>query len=88
MKTQGITRLLVGKLRGEHHPDQQLARRQIVTTKPVTKAKAQTAAEVAAFKRSISKLSVRQLQGLHARLSKRLGAVRLAKIMREAKGKR
>jgi len=83
MKTQNVTRLLVGKLRGEHHPDQRLARRQLTTTKPATKAKAQ-----AAVKRNISKLSTRQLQGLHARLTKRLGAVKLARIMREAKGKR
>jgi hypothetical protein len=88
MKSQGITRLLVGKLRGEHHPDQQLARRQIVTTKPATKAKGQAAAELAGFRRNISKLSVRQLKELHARLSKRLGKVALAKIMSEAKAKR
>ncbi len=87
MKSQGITRLLVGKLRGEHHPDQQLARRQIISTKPATKAKAQ-AVELASFRRNISTLSVRQLRDLHARLSKRLGKVALAKIMAEAKAKR
>jgi len=87
MKTPNVTRLLVGKLRGEHHPDQQLARRQIVTTKPVTKAKAQTA-ELASFRRNISTLSVRQLRDLHSRLSKRLGKVALAKIMSEAKARR
>jgi hypothetical protein len=87
MKTANVTRLLVGKLRGEHHPDQQLARRQIVTTKPTTKAKGQ-AAELASFRRNISKLSVRQLRDLHARLSKRLGKVALQKLMSEAKAKR
>jgi hypothetical protein len=88
MKTQGVTRLLVGKLRGEHHPDQQLARRQIVPTKPATKAKAQAAAELAGFKRNLSKLSTRQLQDLHARLKARLGKVALAKLMSGAKAKR
>ncbi len=88
MKTANVTRLLVGKLRGEHHPDQQLARRQIVTTKPATKAKAQAAAELTGFRSNISKLSVRQLKELHARLSKRLGKVALAKLMQEAKAKR
>ncbi len=87
MKTANVTRLLVGKLRGEHHPDQQLARRQIATTKPATEAKAQ-AAELASFRRNIAKLSTRQLQGLHARLKARLGKVALAKLMSEAKAKR
>jgi hypothetical protein len=86
MKTANVTRLLVGKLRGEHHPDHQLARRQITAGKK-TSTKAQQAVELAAFKRNISKLSTRQLQGLHSRLSKRLGAARLAKLMREAKAK-
>ncbi len=88
MKNQGVTRLLVGKLRGEHHPDQQLARRQITAGKATTTKAKQAAVELAAFKRNISKLSTRQLQGLHSRLTKRLGAAKLAKIMREAKGKR
>jgi hypothetical protein len=85
MKTANVTRLLVGKLRGEHHPDQRLARRQLTTTKPAPKAKAQAAAELASFKRSISTLSVRQLKDLHARLSRRLGKAALAKLMQEAK---
>jgi hypothetical protein len=87
MKTANVTRLLIGKLCGEHHPDQRLARRQL-TTKPATKAKAQAAAELAGFRSNISKLSVRQLKELHARLSKRLGKAALAQIMSEAKAKR
>lgn len=87
MKTQNVTRLLVGKLRSEHHPDQRLARRQLTTTKPATKAKAQAAAELEGFKRNIAKLSTRQLQGLHVRLKARLGKVALAKLMREARAK-
>ena len=88
MKTANVTRLLVGKLRGEHHPDQRLARRQLTTTKPAPKAKAQAAAELASFKRNLSKLSTRQLQDLHARLKARLGKVALAKLMSGAKAKR
>ena len=86
MKTSNVTRLLIGSLPGERKPDHALARRQITAGKATT-TKAQQAAELAAFKANISKLSTRQLQGLHSRLSKRLGAARLAKIMREAKAK-
>lgn len=86
MKTANVTRLLVGKLRGEHHPDQQLARRQITGRKKPTP-KAQHAVELAALKANIAKLSTRQLQGLHARLKARLGKVALAKLMREARAK-
>jgi hypothetical protein len=87
MKTPNVTRLLIGSLPGESKPDHALARQQI-TGRKATTTKAQQAVELAAFKANISKLSTRQLQGLHARLSKRLGAVRLAKLMREAKAKR
>jgi hypothetical protein len=87
MKTPNVTRLLIGSLPGESKPDHALARRQIVGAKKST-TKAQAAAELASFKRNLSKLSTRQLQGLHSRLTKRLGAAKLAKIMREAKGKR
>ena len=84
MKTDNITRLLVTRLRGEHHGDNSLAQRQLVASKPSKTAKAQAAAEVAAFKRGLSKLSTRQLQQLHARLTARLGKLSLQKIMREA----
>jgi len=83
MKTPNVTRLLIGSLPGECKPDHALARRQISAgTKP--SGKAQAAVEIAAFKRSLSKLSTRQLKDLHARLTARLGKVALAKIMREA----
>jgi hypothetical protein len=84
MKTPNVTRLLIGSLPGESKPDHALARRQISAgTKPSSKA--QAAAELAGFKRNISKMSARQLKDLHARLSKRLGKVALAKLMRGAK---
>ena len=79
------TRLLIRKLRGEHHGDMKLAQSQLVASKTSKTAKAQAAAEVAAFKRGLSKLSTRQLQQLHARLTARLGKLALAKIMREAR---
>jgi BRCT domain type II-containing protein len=86
MKTPNVTRLLIGTLPGERKPDHALARRQISAgTKPSSKA--QAAAELAGFKRNIDKMSTRQLKDLHARLSKRLGKVALAKIMSEAKAK-
>ena len=84
MKTSSVTRLLVTKLRGEHHGDNRLAQSQLVASKTSRPAKAQAAAEVAAFKRGLSKLSTRQLQQLHARLTARLGKLALQKIMREA----
>lgn len=84
MKTDNITRLLITKLRGEHHGDMKLAQSQLVASKTGKTAKAQTAAEVAAFKRGISKLSARQLRDLHARLTARLGKLALAKMMKEA----
>ena len=74
-----------GRALGEHHGDNSLAQRQLVASKPSKTAKAQTAAEIASFKRNISKLSTRQLQQLHARLTARLGALSLQKIMREAR---
>jgi hypothetical protein len=87
MKTPNVTRLLIGSLPGESKPDHALARRQISAgTKPSSKA--QAAAELEGFKRNISKMSARQLKDLHARLSKRLGKVKLAQIMSEAKAKR
>lgn len=79
-----VTRLLIGKLPGERKPDHTLAHRQLVGAKKATN-KGQSAAEVAAFKRNISKLSTRQLQQLHARLTARLGKLSLAKIMRESR---
>jgi hypothetical protein len=85
MKMQNITRLLVTRLRGEHHADNSLAQRQLVASKASKTPKAQTAAELASFRRNISKLSTRQLQQLHSRLSKRLGSLALAKMMKEAK---
>jgi hypothetical protein len=87
MKTPNVTRLLIGSLPGESKPDHALARRQISAgTKPSSKA--QAAAELAGFKRNISKLSTRQLKDLHARLKARLGKVALAKLMSERKAKR
>ena len=84
MKTPNVTRLLIGSLPGESKPDHALARRQISAgTKPSSKG--QAAAELAGFKRNLSKLSTRQLKDLHSRLSKRLGKVALAKLMRGAK---
>jgi hypothetical protein len=84
MKTPNVTRLLIGSLPGESKPDHALARRQISAgTKPSSKA--QAAAELASFKRSVSKMSSRQLQDLHARLKARLGKAKLAAIMRGAK---
>jgi hypothetical protein len=82
MKTS-VTRLLVGSLPGERKPDHALAHRQLTTAKKAG-TKVQAAAEVAAFKRSISKLSARQLRDLHARLTARIGKLALQKIMREA----
>ena len=87
MKTPNVTRLLIGSLPGESKPDHALARRQIVGAKKATTT-AQAAAELASFKRNISKLSTRQLKDLHARLKARLGKVALAKLMSEAKAKR
>ena len=84
MKT-AVTRLLVTRLRGEHHGDNSLAQRQLAVSKASKTQKAQAAAEVASFKRNISKLSTRQLQQLHARLTARLGKLSLQKIMREAR---
>jgi hypothetical protein len=87
MKTD-TTRLTItrqkGQALGEHHGDMKLAQSQLVGAKKAT-TRAQAAAELASFKRNISKLSTRQLQGLHARLKARLGKVALAKLMRGAK---
>jgi hypothetical protein len=85
MKMQNITRLLVTRLRGEHHGDNSLAQRQLVASKASKTPKAQAAAEIAAFKRNISKLNKRQLEQLHTRLTARLGKLSLQKIMREAR---
>jgi hypothetical protein len=86
MKTANVTRLLIGSLPGESKPDHALARRQISAgTKPSSKA--QAADELASFKRNIDKMSSRQLKDLHARLSKRLGKLALAKLMTQAKAK-
>ena len=92
MKKETLHRLVVtrqkGQTLGEHHGDMKLAQSQLVAATKPTKTKAQVAAEIASFRKNISALSVRQLQGLHARLKQRIGAVALQKIMREAKGKR
>ena len=83
MKTD-VTRLLIGTLPGERRPDHALARRQVEqTNKPKTKA--QLSAELVAFRRNINKLSVRQLKGLHSRLSARLGKAKLASLVRQRK---
>ncbi len=79
------TRLLIRKLRGEHHGDMRLAQSQLVASKPSRTAKAQAAAEIASFRKNISGLTTRQLQQLHARLTQRLGSLALAKMMKEAK---
>jgi hypothetical protein len=81
---KNVTRFLITKLRGEHHGDNSLAQRQLAASKASKSAKAQAAAEIAAFKAGLSNLSTRQLKELHARLTARLGKVALAKIMREA----
>ena len=86
MKTPNVTRLLIGSLPGESKPDHALARRQISAgTKPSSKA--QAAAELEGFKSNISKMSLRQLKDLHARLKARLGKVALGKLLAEAKAK-
>jgi len=79
------TRLLIRKLRGEHHGDMRLAQSQLVASKASKTAKVQAAAEIASFRKNISALSTRQLQQLHSRLTKRLGSLALAKMMKEAK---
>ena len=83
MKTPNVTRLLIGSLPGESKPDHALARRQIVGAKKST-TKAQAAAELASFKRNISKLNKRQLEQLHGRLKARLGKLALQKLMQKA----
>ncbi len=88
MKTQTVTELVIRKLPREQRANTKIHREQLTTTKPATKTKAQAAAELEGFKRNISKMSARQLKDLHARLSKRLGKVKLAQIMSEAKAKR
>ena len=82
---KNVTRFLITKLCGEHHGDNSLAQRQLAAGQPSKAAKVQAAAEIAAFKRNLGKLSTRQLKDLHARLTARLGKVALAKIMQGAK---
>jgi len=90
MKTDNITRLVItrkiGRALGINYGDNTLAQRQLAASKASkTTPKAQAAAEVAAFKRNISKLNKRQLEQLHTRLTARLSKLSLQKLMREAR---
>jgi hypothetical protein len=77
MKTDCI-RLLVRGLPGESRPDHRLARRQMTTGKKSNE-KAQVAADLATFRRSIAAMPARQLKQLHARLTAQLEKRRAGK---------